>query len=100
MSLLGVLPLFYVHGVNARMWREISGACLPFDEVWGGLVGAVVGAWLGAVRWNIFLLRTGSMKANRRAGTYTIGLGSRMAKVACNNRHRGISWVVYFQICG
>ena len=32
------------------MWREISGACLPFDEVWGGLVGAVVGAWLGAVR--------------------------------------------------
>lgn len=48
-SLLGVLPLFYVHGVNARMWREISGACLPFDEVWGGLVGAVVGAWLGAV---------------------------------------------------
>lgn len=31
------------------MWREISGACLPFDEVWGGLVGAVVGAWLGAV---------------------------------------------------
>lgn len=32
------------------MWREISGACLPFDEVWGGLVGAVVGSWLGAVR--------------------------------------------------
>lgn len=32
------------------MWREISGACLPFDEVWGGFVGAVVGAWLGAVR--------------------------------------------------
>lgn len=49
MSLLGVLPLFYVHGVNARMWREISGACLPFDEVWGALVGTVVGAWLGAV---------------------------------------------------
>ena len=36
------------------MWREISGACLPFDEVWGGLVGAVVGAWLGAVRWMTF----------------------------------------------
>ena len=53
-SLLGVLPLFYVHGVNARMWREISGACLPFDEVWGGLVGAIVGAWLGAVSWKAF----------------------------------------------
>ena len=36
------------------MWREISGACLPFDEVWGGLVGALVGAWLGAVRWGVF----------------------------------------------
>ena len=49
MSLLGALPLFYVHGVDARMWREISGACLPFDEVWGGAVGTVVGSWLGAV---------------------------------------------------
>ncbi|KAL2037426.1 hypothetical protein N7G274_009911 [Stereocaulon virgatum] len=48
-SLLGVLPLFYVHGVDGRMWREISGACLPFDEVWGGVVGSVVGAWLGAI---------------------------------------------------
>ena len=43
MSLLGVLPLFYVYGVDARMWREISGACLPFDEVWGATVGTVVG---------------------------------------------------------
>ncbi|KAL9132150.1 MAG: hypothetical protein Q9217_000084 [Psora testacea] len=48
-SLLGVLPLFYVYGVDARMWREISGACLPFDEVWGATVGTLVGAWLGAV---------------------------------------------------
>ena len=41
--------MFYVHGVDARRWREIAGACLPFDEVWGGVVGSVVGAWLGAV---------------------------------------------------
>ena len=31
------------------MWREIAGAALPFDEVWGALIGTVVGAWLGAV---------------------------------------------------
>ena len=31
------------------MWREISAACLPFDEVWGGMVGVLLGAWLGAV---------------------------------------------------
>lgn len=49
MSILGVLPLFYTRGVDARMWREIAGACLPFDEVWGALVGTMLGAWLGAV---------------------------------------------------
>ena len=31
------------------MWREILSAVLPFDAVWGGTVGCVVGAWLGAV---------------------------------------------------
>ena len=46
-SLLAVLPLFYVHGVDARMWREISSAALPGDEVWGGTVGTLVGAWFG-----------------------------------------------------
>ena len=97
-SLLGVLPLFYVHGVNARMWREISGACLPFDEVWGGLIGAIVGAWLGAVRWRL-LTWPGSMKTNRHTGTHTTGLGSRVAKVAGDNCHRGVYWVVCIQIC-
>lgn len=48
-ALLAVLPLFYVHGVDRRMWWEISAASLPFDGVWGGSVGAVLGAWLGAV---------------------------------------------------
>ena len=49
MSLLGVLPLFYTRGVDSRMWREIAAASLPFDEVWGALIGTVVGAWVGAV---------------------------------------------------
>lgn len=42
-ALLGVLPLFYVHGVDTRVWREIAGARMPFDEVWGGMVGSLVG---------------------------------------------------------
>ena len=49
MALLALLPLFHVYGVDRPMWREISSASLPFDEVWGGTVGTVVGAWLGAV---------------------------------------------------
>ncbi|KAG7009847.1 GPI biosynthesis protein [Physcia stellaris] len=48
-ALLTALPLFYVHGVDGRMWREVSGAALPGDEVWGGAVGTVLGAWVGAV---------------------------------------------------
>lgn len=47
--MLGALPLFYVHGVDTRAWREIAAAALPFDEMWGGTVGALVGAWIGAV---------------------------------------------------
>jgi len=35
MVLLAVLPLFYVHGVEGRMWREIGGGMLAFDGVWG-----------------------------------------------------------------
>ena len=42
-AMLAVFPLFYVHGVNSHTWREISGACLPFDEVWGGTIGTIVG---------------------------------------------------------
>lgn len=49
MCLLAVLPLFYVYGVNAEIWNEIISAILPFDEVWGGTVGTVLGAWFGAV---------------------------------------------------
>jgi hypothetical protein len=31
------------------VWREIWGASLAFDTVWGGTVGMGLGAWLGAV---------------------------------------------------
>ncbi|KAI0399803.1 GPI biosynthesis protein family Pig-F-domain-containing protein [Xylaria palmicola] len=49
LSLLGLYPLFYTRGVSGRDWVEILGARAPFDEAFGGLIGAGVGAWLGAV---------------------------------------------------
>ncbi|KAI4194493.1 MAG: hypothetical protein LQ350_007744 [Teloschistes chrysophthalmus] len=49
MALLAFLPLFYVYGVDGKMWREILSASLPWDGVWGGTVGTMVGAWCGAV---------------------------------------------------
>ncbi|KAA6408700.1 MAG: GPI-anchor biosynthesis (Pig-F) [Lasallia pustulata] len=49
MSLLSLFPLFYVHGVDRRVWTEVTSAWLAFDEVWGATVGCVLGAWLGAV---------------------------------------------------
>lgn len=45
-------------------------------------------------------LWSGSLKVNRRTGTYTTGLGSRLAEVASDNSHGGVSWVVCIQICG
>lgn len=76
MSILGVLPLFYTRGVDSRMWREIAGACLPFDEVWGALVGTVVGAWLGAVSPFLDDLDAWLRNADMLVGSHTIGLGS------------------------
>ncbi|KAI1425041.1 GPI biosynthesis protein family Pig-F-domain-containing protein [Xylaria sp. FL1777] len=49
LSLLGLYPLFYTRGVASKDWLEILSARAPFDEAFGGLVGAGVGAWLGAV---------------------------------------------------
>lgn len=49
MSLLGLFPLFYVHGVDASAWAAVGGFRAPLDETFGGLAGALVGAWLGAV---------------------------------------------------
>jgi phosphatidylinositol glycan class F len=48
-ALLSTVPLVYVHGVDGETWREIVALLLPIDEVYGGLIGAVVGAWVGAV---------------------------------------------------
>ncbi|KAK8089231.1 hypothetical protein PG997_004192 [Apiospora hydei] len=49
LSLLGLFPLFYTHGISTSDWLEILGARAPFDEAFGGLVGGCVGAWAGAV---------------------------------------------------
>lgn len=49
LSLLGLYPLFYSHGVATNEWLEILGVRSPFDEAFGGLVGACFGAWVGAV---------------------------------------------------
>jgi phosphatidylinositol glycan class F len=48
-SLLSTLPLVYVHGVDGAAWRDIIALLQPVDEVVGGMLGAVMGAWLGAV---------------------------------------------------
>jgi phosphatidylinositol glycan class F len=49
LALLAVFPLVYVHGSNSAKWREVISAYSPIDEVFGGAVGCVLGAWLGAV---------------------------------------------------
>lgn len=48
-SLLTLFPIFYVRGVESAAWRAVASATAPLDEVYGALVGAVAGAWLGAV---------------------------------------------------
>ena len=48
-SLLSVFPLIYVHQVDVAKWREIISVQMPLDEVYGGSLGALIGAWLGAV---------------------------------------------------
>ncbi|OKL63412.1 Glycosylphosphatidylinositol anchor biosynthesis protein 11 [Talaromyces atroroseus] len=49
MALLSVTPLVYVHGVEGSAWKEIWAFARPSDAVWGGALGACLGAWLGAV---------------------------------------------------
>ncbi|KAF2646371.1 hypothetical protein P280DRAFT_387553 [Massarina eburnea CBS 473.64] len=48
-ALLSFLPLVYVHGVDGTTWREVVALLLPIDEVYGGMIGSVFGAWCGAV---------------------------------------------------
>ncbi|KAF2705739.1 hypothetical protein K504DRAFT_459832 [Pleomassaria siparia CBS 279.74] len=49
MSLLATLPLVYVRGVEGQTWQEAVALLLPVDDVYGGMIGTFVGAWLGAV---------------------------------------------------
>jgi hypothetical protein len=49
MALLTVTPLVYVHGVDSNVWKQVWAFARPADAVWGGALGACVGAWLGAV---------------------------------------------------
>ncbi|KAL2263467.1 hypothetical protein VTK26DRAFT_6674 [Humicola hyalothermophila] len=49
LALLALFPLFYVHGVDGAAWVAVGGFSAPIDETFGGLVGALAGAWLGAV---------------------------------------------------
>lgn len=49
LSLLGLFPLIYVHGVDPSTWLSLASFQAPLDECFGGLLGAFLGAWLGAV---------------------------------------------------
>jgi GPI ethanolamine phosphate transferase 2/3 subunit F len=49
LAFLAGFPLLYERGVGGREWLELAGLRAPLDEGAGGLVGAVLGAWLGAV---------------------------------------------------
>ncbi|KAI5294710.1 Glycosylphosphatidylinositol (GPI) anchor assembly protein [Ascosphaera acerosa] len=49
MSLLAGSPLVYVHGMDGKIWLEIASLNRPWDALWGGSLGVLVGAWAGAV---------------------------------------------------
>ncbi|KAI5467174.1 GPI biosynthesis protein family Pig-F-domain-containing protein [Mariannaea sp. PMI_226] len=48
-AILAVFPIFYVRGIDTEALQAVLGASAPLDSTFGGLIGAVVGAWLGAV---------------------------------------------------
>ncbi|KAI9892041.1 MAG: Glycosylphosphatidylinositol (GPI) anchor assembly protein [Vezdaea aestivalis] len=49
LALLTLPQLLYTHGYDAELWWAVVGVALPIDEPFGGTLGAIVGAWLGAV---------------------------------------------------
>ncbi|KJY01193.1 gpi-anchor biosynthesis protein (pig-f) [Zymoseptoria brevis] len=49
LALLTTPPLFYVHGLHAPTWLALASLQQPLDETYGMALGAVVGAWVGAV---------------------------------------------------
>ncbi|QPH05555.1 hypothetical protein C2857_003418 [Epichloe festucae Fl1] len=48
-ALLAMFPVLYSRGSDGQALTAVAGASAPLDETFGSLVGAVVGAWLGAI---------------------------------------------------
>ncbi|KAF5022404.1 hypothetical protein F66182_5544 [Fusarium sp. NRRL 66182] len=48
-AVLAIYPIFYVRGSDPTPLQAVVGVSAPFDQTFGGLVGTVVGAWLGAI---------------------------------------------------
>ncbi|KAK7431743.1 Glycosylphosphatidylinositol (GPI) anchor assembly protein [Neonectria magnoliae] len=48
-AVLTVFPILYVRGSDPQALHAVLGASAPVDQTFGGLAGATVGAWLGAV---------------------------------------------------
>lgn len=49
LALLGFFPVIYARGASSSAWNAVLGASAPLDACFGGLLGACVGAWLGAI---------------------------------------------------
>lgn len=48
-ALLAAFPLIDVYGTSSDRWLEVAGLSCTIDEVFGGSVGVLLGAWLGAI---------------------------------------------------
>ncbi|KAF5965701.1 glycosylphosphatidylinositol anchor biosynthesis 11 [Fusarium coicis] len=48
-AVLAIYPVFYVRGSDPVPLQAVVGVSAPFDQTFGGFIGTVVGAWLGAV---------------------------------------------------
>ncbi|KAM0555033.1 hypothetical protein ACHAPJ_006381 [Fusarium lateritium] len=48
-AVLAIYPIFYVRGSDPAPLQAVIGVSAPFDQTFGGFIGTVVGAWLGAV---------------------------------------------------
>ncbi|KAF4981606.1 hypothetical protein FZEAL_2618 [Fusarium zealandicum] len=48
-AVLAIFPIFYVRGSDPVPLQAVLGISAPFDQTFGGFVGTIVGAWLGAV---------------------------------------------------
>ncbi|KAK3299136.1 GPI biosynthesis protein family Pig-F-domain-containing protein, partial [Chaetomium fimeti] len=90
LAVLTLLPLFFVHGVDGSAWAVVGSFSAPLDETFGGLLGGMVGAWLGAVpipldwdrewqRWPVTILcgLYGGVRTRTSCGR-DIGLGKEL----------------------